>query len=124
MRTVTRVALAFAMCMAIGVGQVGAQQMVTASGKVLDPDGLALPGATITMVEQNTGTSRTVVSEGTGGFSIPNLTPGVYVLTVEMDGFAPLTRAAMTLCRGQRFWRCTRRHWRLRHGGGKGCGRN
>jgi hypothetical protein len=92
--------LALVMCLAVGVGQVAAQQQVSASGKVLDPDGLALPGATVTITNTNTGVARTVVTEGTGGFSIPNLTPGVYTLMVEMDGFAPLRREAMTLAAG------------------------
>ncbi len=63
-----------------------AQQRGAISGKVLDPDGLALPGATVTVTEERTGFTRTVVSADTGAYSVPNLEPGVYLLTVEMAG--------------------------------------
>jgi len=77
-----------------------AQQQVSVGGKILDPDGLALPGATVTVTEQNTGINRTVVTEATGGFSVPNLGPGVYTVLVEMDGFAGLKRTDLTLASG------------------------
>ena len=65
-----------------------AQQRGSIAGKVVDPAGLALPGATITVIEQNTGFTRTVVTADTGAFSVPNLEPGLYTITVEMSGFA------------------------------------
>jgi len=77
-----------------------AQQQVSVGGRILDPDGLALPGATVTVTNDNTGTSRTVVTEGNGSFSVPGLNPGPYTVLVEMDGFAPLRRAGMTLAAG------------------------
>ncbi len=66
------------------------QQRGSITGRVIDAGGLALPGATITITEQNTGFTRTVVTAETGGYSIPNLEPGRYSLTVEMPGFASL----------------------------------
>jgi hypothetical protein len=76
------------------------QQRGSISGKVLDPDGLALPGATVTVTEQGTGFTRTVVSAATGAFSVPNLEPGVYRLTVEMAGLVGPTHPPMTLTAG------------------------
>lgn len=77
-----------------------AQQQGSISGKVLDPDGLALPGATVTVAEQNTGFSRNVVTAQTGAYSIPSLTPGTYTLTVEMPGFGALKRPDLALTAG------------------------
>jgi hypothetical protein len=69
-----------------------AQQLVTISGKVLDPSGLAMPGTTVVATEQTTGFTRTVVTAETGGFTLPNLQPGTYTITFQMPGFADLTR--------------------------------
>jgi len=77
-----------------------AQQRASVSGKVLDPEGLALPGATVTVVEQNTGFSRTVVTEGTGAFAVPNLNPGIYTVDVEMGGFGSVKRTDLELTAG------------------------
>src|SRR5687768_5835391 len=77
-----------------------AQQRGSISGKVLDAGGLPLPGATITVTEQNTGFARTVVTAETGAYSVPNLEPGVYTVTVEMSGFASIKQSDLRLTSG------------------------
>ena len=77
-----------------------AQQRGSIAGKVLDAGGLPLPGATVTITEQNTGFTRTVVTAETGAYSIPNLEPGVYVVTAEMSGFASIKQADVRLTSG------------------------
>ena len=54
-----------------------AQQSGSVGGKIVDPAGLALPGATVTITEQNTGFARTVVTAETGAYTVPSLAPGV-----------------------------------------------
>jgi hypothetical protein len=76
------------------------QQRGSISGKVVDPANLALPGATVTVTEQNTGFTRTVVTAETGTYLIPNLEPGIYTLTVELSGFAELKQADIALVAG------------------------
>ncbi len=100
MRALTRL-LAVVVCTLVAYAAPAlAQQRASVSGHVFDPEGLALPGATVTLVEQSTGFSRTVVSAETGGYSVPNLTPGVYSLTVEMEGFGAVKRADLALTAG------------------------
>src|SRR5688500_3991901 len=77
-----------------------AQQRGSIAGKVLDAGGLPLPGATVTITEQNTGFTRTVVTAETGAYSIPNLEPGVYAVTAEMSGFASIKQADVRLTSG------------------------
>lgn len=77
-----------------------AQQRGSITGRVVDGDGLVLPGATVTVAETNTGFTRTVATAETGAFVIPNLDPGTYTITVEMPGFAALKRADMALTAG------------------------
>jgi Carboxypeptidase regulatory-like domain/TonB dependent receptor/TonB-dependent Receptor Plug Domain len=76
------------------------QQRGSVTGRVLDAGGLALPGATVTITEQNTGFTRTVVTAETGAYSIPNLDPGRYAITVDMPGFATLKQADVVLTAG------------------------
>ncbi len=84
----------------VAISPALAQQRGSISGKVIDPAGLALPGATVTVTEQNTGFGRTVVTADTGAYSVPNLEPGVYTLTVEMPGFAAIKQSDLMLTAG------------------------
>ena len=77
-----------------------AQQRGTISGRALDPAGLALPGATVSVIDQNTGFTRTVVSADNGAYTVPNLEPGVYTLTVELSGFGSVKRPDLALTAG------------------------
>jgi Carboxypeptidase regulatory-like domain/TonB-dependent Receptor Plug Domain/TonB dependent receptor len=88
-------------CVLLGASApVLGQQRGSVSGRVLDAGGLALPGATVTITEQSTGFTRTVVTAETGGYSIPNLDPGQYTITVEMPGFAVLKQPDVVLTAG------------------------
>jgi outer membrane receptor protein involved in Fe transport len=77
-----------------------AQQRGTISGRVVDPDGLVLPGATITLTDTNTGFARTLVTAETGAYLIANLEPGTYSMSIEMPSFATLTRTGILLTAG------------------------
>jgi hypothetical protein len=77
-----------------------AQQRGSISGKVVDPANLALPGATVTVTEQNTGFTRTAVTAETGTYLIPNLEPGTYTITVELPGFTELKQVDIALVAG------------------------
>jgi outer membrane receptor protein involved in Fe transport len=77
-----------------------AQQRGSILGKVVDPDGLPLPGASVTVTQAATGFTRTTVTAENGAYSIPNLEPGTYNVTVEMSGFASVTRADLLLSAG------------------------
>ena len=87
-----RVGLAAAVCALLAPGAAFAQQRGSVSGKVVDPDGLALPGATVTVKEQNTGITRTATTASTGAYTIPNVEPGTYTISVTMPGFSTVTR--------------------------------
>ena len=62
-------------------------------GKVLDPDGLALPGVTVTVASPALQGTRTVVTSVNGDYIIPFLPPGLYTITWELAGFQTATRA-------------------------------
>ena len=62
----------------------------TLSGTVSGPDGL-LPGATVTVKDNQTGKEVTVVTNSEGGFKVPNLEVGTYTVTVTSEGFKTST---------------------------------
>ena len=48
------------------------------SGLVIDPSGLAVPGAKVVVQNANTAATRTVSSNGQGEYSAPALLPGAW----------------------------------------------
>src|SRR5437764_7227806 len=61
------------------------------SGTVTDSMKLPVPGATVTATNKQTGVSRNVVTSADGTFRIPELDPGRYTVTVELQGFQKTT---------------------------------
>ncbi|MPY90330.1 MAG: TonB-dependent receptor plug domain-containing protein, partial [Luteitalea sp.] len=69
----------------------------TLVGAVRDPSGAALPGASITVTGTGTGIERTTVTDGVGAYTLPNLQPGEYEVTVTLDGFREFVRTGVSL---------------------------
>jgi hypothetical protein len=57
------------------------------SGTVTDPNGAALPGATVELKNVETNVAASATSNEEGGYSFPLLQPGRYTLTVSGQGF-------------------------------------
>jgi hypothetical protein len=62
----------------------------TITGVVKDPTGAVIPGASVTVTEQQTGAAVKVLSQHDGSFTAPNLAPASYILAVEAGGFKRL----------------------------------
>ena len=62
------------------------------SGRVLDPQGAAIPGATVTAKSVSTGFTRTEVSGAEGGYRLTALPVGIYAVTAELPGFATVVK--------------------------------
>src|SRR5829696_1943520 len=83
-------------------GSASAQEFrATIKGTVADTSQAALPGATVTVQNQETNEVATATTNNEGAYTIPFLRPGVYTLTVEMAGFQKYTRKDMRLEVGQ-----------------------
>lgn len=59
----------------------------TILGTVTDSSGGAIPGATVTIKNENTGLTRTVTTSDDGSYAVPELPIGNYSITVEKSGF-------------------------------------
>ncbi len=56
-------------------------------GNVVDSSQAAIPGAAITLTNQQTGTVRTGQSNAVGAYSFPTIASGLWTLEVKSDGF-------------------------------------
>jgi hypothetical protein len=65
-------------------------QSSSLSGTVLDPQGSAVTGATITITNVATSASRNTTSSKEGAYQIPQLAPGTYRIRAEAQGFAAI----------------------------------
>src|SRR3954468_5437703 len=70
------------------------------SGVAVDPDGAALPGATVVIKHDATGIVMTLVTNEAGAFSAPSLEPGVYTVTVTLAGFKKAVVSNVALVAG------------------------
>jgi hypothetical protein len=61
-------------------------------GEVHDQSGAALAGATVTVTDVQRGTKRTVTADQSGAYVVPSLTPSVYVVRAEANGFKAVER--------------------------------
>jgi hypothetical protein len=61
-------------------------------GTIVDAQGGALPGVTVSATSPALQGTRTAVTDGTGTFRFPTLTPGTYSIKAELSGFQPATQ--------------------------------
>src|SRR5262245_20973635 len=61
------------------------------TGRVLDPQGAAIPGATVTPKSPTTGFTRSEVSDSQGLYRISALPVGLYEVTAELQGFTTVS---------------------------------
>jgi hypothetical protein len=64
----------------------------TLVGRIVDATGCVVPGATIQVREAETNKTRTAESQVDGGYTISNLPPGLYEVTLDKPGFRRLSR--------------------------------
>jgi hypothetical protein len=73
------------------------------SGVVLDPSGEAIPGAAIAVTDTATAQAYTLQSDATGRFSLTNLSPGAYNVTVSHAGFQRAAFQQVQIVIGQTY---------------------
>jgi len=93
---VSFVALATALCGGPGYGQTSE---ATISGTVTDEDGAPVPGATVTVTNQQTNASRTATTAADGSYSM-SLDLGTYSISVALRGYTRHTRRDIALQAG------------------------
>ena len=89
----------FALCLialttSVVWGQIGRG---TLTGTVQDQSGAIVPNAAITLIDQATNSKWDAVSSGNGGFTFPEVPPGVYDLSIKLAGFQQFTQRGITV---------------------------
>src|ERR1700726_1508881 len=69
-------------------------------GQVSDASGAAVPSATVTVTNKETGLRRSASTDASGRFNFPQLKPGTYVVKVEAEGFETLQNDAVSSALG------------------------
>ena len=74
--------------------QTGVSQI---SGAIHDPGGLAVPGAQVSVVQTDTGLTRTVQTGQDGSYLLPSLPVGRYQMTITKDNFKAFVQSGIVL---------------------------
>lgn len=67
------------------------------SGTVKDAQGGVVPGATVTVTNTQTQIANSAVTDSSGFFTVPNLVPGRYDVSAELEGFKKAVRSGVQL---------------------------
>ncbi|MGB8028233.1 MAG: carboxypeptidase-like regulatory domain-containing protein [Terracidiphilus sp.] len=87
---------------ALGGAQAGAQIVGgTIAGAIHDSTGAAVPGATVTVRQTDTGMTRTLVTGADGRYAAPSVPVGPYSVSAAHDGFQPQEQTGIVLAIGQ-----------------------
>jgi hypothetical protein len=86
--------LAFVLLMLLTLPAAAGAQVLYGSlvGNVNDETGAAVPGATVTIRNKQTGTEREATTDATGAYRFDTVQPGTYSITIQLTGFRSFTR--------------------------------
>lgn len=94
--TIAVLAVSFFVPVAVHAQAEGA----TLSGIVTDPSSAAVPNSNVSIKNIETGISRDVTTNEAGFYNAPNLSPGIYEVSVSAPGFSKLVQTNITLTVG------------------------
>lgn len=85
--TLVRSLIATSLALPLALSAVGQSDSTSVSGAVTDASGALLPNAKVVVRNEATGTEQTTLSNESGQYTVPNVRPGTYTVTVEVSGF-------------------------------------
>ena len=97
MKRILRVFSLCALVMFLASALAYAQATAQLSGRVTDESGGVLPGVTVTVIQTDTGFTRTTVTDDGGVYVLPNLPLGPYRLEVTLAGFKTYAQTGIVL---------------------------
>src|SRR5258708_21685096 len=83
------------LCALFAVSAFAQYQTGNIYGKAQAKDGSVLPGVTVTLT--GVAAPQTTVTDATGLFRFPNLSPGQYTIKAELSAYGMATRASVSL---------------------------
>ena len=101
-RSIHRVLLAL-LTMCLMVSTAAAQTGGTVTGTIHDTQSGVVPGATVVLISETRGTRGVpAVTNETGSYVLPNVTPDTYTVEVTMPGFRTAQRTGVPVSSGER----------------------
>ena len=97
----TKVSICLAVLLALAVPATAQQTTGNITGRVLDDQGAAVPGATVTATSTQTGFVRTDVSDTEGIYRLNALPVGAYDVVTELQGFTRVEQKGLVVNVGQ-----------------------
>src|SRR4051812_6050839 len=91
-----RISIALAFLAALLATNASAQT-AQLTGLVIDPSGTFVPGANVTARNIDTNIETPSATNDQGYYTIPNLNPGVYDVSVQKSGFRTIARTGIQL---------------------------
>lgn len=73
------------------------QATTSLHGVVTDPSGAAIAGATVTLIQPDTGRRQSTVANARGAYSFPAVLPGLYRLKITAHGFKTYVATGLSL---------------------------
>lgn len=70
------------------------------TGTITDGTGAAVPGATVSIKDEQTGLALSGVTDSTGTYNIRNITGGTYTLTASLQGFKEFVQTGIPVTAG------------------------
>ena len=87
-------------CLA-GTAALRAQNFTHVSGGIADASSSSVPGAAVTVIDEETGFRRVTQSQPDGGYVVSSLQAGTYKITVRKDGFRTAIRFGVKISPSQ-----------------------
>lgn len=73
----------------------------TLTGQIVDQQGAVIPSAAVKMVDPSTNSAREATTNENGRYTIPNIQPGTYNVTVTKQGFTTVKLTGQIIEVGQ-----------------------
>jgi hypothetical protein len=90
-------AVLFVILLALPIAVFGQGYFGTVSGAVSDSSGAVVPGAKVTLADQQKGYQFATTSDNTGRYLFTSIPPGLYSVSAELQGFDKAVRTNITL---------------------------
>lgn len=84
--------MAFSFILMLAISALPQAETGQLFGRVVDPNGALVAGATVTVKSVGTGATRTVSTDSDGSYLVTNLQPGLYDVSVQAQGFNEVTQ--------------------------------
>ena len=80
---------------------LAAEHYTYVSGLITDASGATVPGAMVSVINEDTGFRRSILTQPDGGYVVSSLEAGVFKITVRKEGFHTMIRFGVRLSESQ-----------------------